>query len=110
MSTRLDVTTDGHSSQTLMDRAPDAALTIPIRIVDRNSPEGLVTGFQTGMLDLGPGSVSTGAGLGNDFIRLKWEDHLAVVRGSELLKAWVATLDPEVIKQFPVDIQDAPAP
>jgi hypothetical protein len=67
--------------------------------------EGLAIGFRQAMLDLSggghEGSVATGAGLGSDFITLTWDGRTAVVRGIDLLRAWVATFDPDQAKRFP---------
>ena len=41
------------------------------------------------------GSVVTGSGLGSDSILLEWRGRGAIVRGSDLLKAWMATWAPE---------------
>ena len=44
---------------------------------------------------------ATSAGIGSDFITLTWNDRRAVVRGIDLLRAWVATFSPEDAAKFP---------
>ena len=91
------------STSTVLEKEP-AALKIPIREID--GMESIALGFRQEMLTMGDdGSVSTGAGLGTDFIILEWGEHRAVVRGSELLRAWVATFAPEDAKKFPSEIK-----
>jgi|FLYN01.1.fsa_nt_gi hypothetical protein len=65
--------------------------------------ESLSLGFRQEMLSIGDGQktigrVDCGAGLGTDFIILEWEGRKAFVRGLDLLKAWLATFDPESAK------------
>jgi hypothetical protein len=79
-------------------------LTIPIRDLE-GTGEVIVLGLRQEMLTVGDGSVDTGTGLGTDFIRLRWGDRNALVRGSELLKAWVATFSPEDAAKFPDEIR-----
>lgn len=87
------------STKELMTKEPDGTLEIPFR--DISGSEGMAMGFRQSMLEVGPGEVLTGAGLGTDFIILKWEDKEIAVRGSELLKTWVATFDPENAARIP---------
>jgi hypothetical protein len=80
-------------------------LTIPIRTIEETG-EAIVLGFRQSMLTIGDiGSVEVGAGLGTDFIQLKWDGKTALVRGSELLKAWVATFAPEEAERFPEGVR-----
>lgn len=82
------------TTQDVLDREPES-LTVPIREV-MGTLESMVLGLRQSMLDVEDnGGVSTGAGLGSDFIILRWGDRQALVRGSELLRAWVATFAPE---------------
>lgn len=95
------------SSSSVVAKEP-AALRIPIREID--DIESLALGFRQEMLEMGDGmgDVSTGAGLGTDFIILKWGDRQAVVRGSELLRAWVETFAPEDAERFPDSVRLLP--
>jgi hypothetical protein len=69
--------------------------------------ESIACGFRAQMFDLEGddgsviGSVQTGTGMGTDFITLNWGEHKAVVRGIDLLRAWVATFDPDGAAQMP---------
>ena len=80
-------------------------LTVPLREID--TLESITLGFRMNMFDLSDkdgngGSVSTSSGLGGEAIILNYKDgdteHQAVIRGSELLIAWVQTFDPKVAK------------
>jgi hypothetical protein len=84
-------------------KKPSETLEIKIRNID--SPEGIALGFRQEMFALtdkkgNGGRVSTSAGLGGEAIILTWKDkheeRRAVIRGSELLLAWVATFQPEI--------------
>jgi len=79
-------------------------LAVPIRD-ELTGSESIALGFRQPMVSCGGkkeiGSVSTGAGLGTDFIILEWRGRNATIRGSELLKAWVATFAPEDAKAMP---------
>ena len=46
-------------------------------------------------------SVSVGAGLGTDFIILQYGERTLVLRGSEMLKRWITSIDPEVGDRIP---------
>lgn len=83
-------------------------LTVPARVLLEN--ELLVLGFRMEMLTVGDGSVSTGTGLGTDFIILEWKGRRLLLRGSELLRAFVAEVDPKAALQFPDEIKVLPAP
>ena len=78
---------------------------LPVPFAEITTMEHIATGFRQQMLELGndeiEGGVATGAGLGTDFITMQWGDKTAVVRGIDLLRAWVATFDPYVAKDFP---------
>jgi hypothetical protein len=73
--------------------------------------EGLALGVRVGMFDLDDGEghgggMATGSGFGSDFIVMNWTDakgesHSGMVRGLDLLRAWVATFAPEEAKAFP---------
>jgi hypothetical protein len=78
-------------------------LPVPVREID--TLESITLGFRQNMFDLSDkdgngGSVSTSAGLGGEAIILSYQDgdteRQAVIRGSELLIAWVQTFDPKV--------------
>ncbi len=87
----------------LLDRTPDR-LDIPIRAIN-GAGEGIALGLRQEMLSMGDvGAVLTGTGLGSDAIILKWGDRQALVRGSELLRAWVSTFAPEDADRFPEGI------
>lgn len=81
-----------------------AELIVPIR-EPISVEQSIVLGFRQEMLTIGPGSVCVGAGLGTDFIQMDWEKRRALLRGSELLKAWVATFDPDEAARFPEEIR-----
>jgi hypothetical protein len=87
-----------------------AKLLVPIREPISVS-QSIVLGFRQNMLEIGDGmgSVSVGAGLGTDFIELEWgegdDSRRAVLRGSEVLKAWVETFAPNEAARFPESIR-----
>lgn len=82
------------TTQDILDRDP-SELSVPIRGV-HSVAESICLGLRQAMLDIEDhGGVATGTGLGTDFIILKWNDRQAVLRGSEILRAWVATFAPE---------------
>lgn len=88
--------------------APLTALTIPIRDEVPSILE-MCAGFRIGVLELGDkGEVLSGAGCGTDFIILKWGERTAVLRHGELLRAWVATFDPEAAARFPKTLKETP--
>ena len=90
------------SSKGICAKTP-TALTVPVRVIE--GIEGVALGFRQEMLTMGDdGNVSTGAGLGTDFIILQWGERQAVVRGSELLRAWVASFAPDEAARFPDEI------
>jgi len=75
---------------------------VPVQLRELTGDETLVLGFRQNMLEIkNHGGVDTGTGLGSDFILLRWRDRQALVRGSELLRAWVATFAPKDAKRFP---------
>jgi hypothetical protein len=79
---------------------------LPVPFAEVTTIESIATGFRVDMFDLTDkdgtgGSVQTGSGFGSDFITLNWGDKKAIVRGVDLLRAWVATFDTEAVKQFP---------
>jgi len=47
------------------------------------------------------GSVTVGAGLGSDSIILEWKGRRAVVRGRDLLRAWMMRFAPGDAKRLP---------
>jgi len=79
-------------------------LAVPIRD-ELTGGESIALGYRQMLVSCGDkkeiGSVSTGAGLGTDFIILEWRGRNATIRGSELLKAWVATFAPEDAEAMP---------
>ncbi len=84
------------------------ALVVPLRVL-ANAQESIVCGFRMSMLTMGDvGEVMTGTGLGSDFIHLKWGEHQAVVRGSELLRAFVQQVAPKDAERFPDHVKAAP--
>lgn len=64
---------------------------------------GVVFRLRQSMLDIGNdlGSVTCGAGLGGDFIELSWKGRTSVLYGRDLLKAWVATFEPDAAEHIP---------
>lgn len=104
--------TEGGGSKTTQDvlDKDSETLCVPIRTIDDNS-EGIVMGFRQQMVDIeGLGGVATGAGLGTDFIQLQWGDRSAVIRGSDLLRTWVATFAPDDAARFPESVRQAEQP
>ena len=91
-------------SKSLMTKKRTGDLSIPY--AEASTVESIATGFRQQMFDLRDkdghgGSVAIGAGWGSDFITLEWGEHRAIVRGIDLLRAYVATVDPEAVKGFP---------
>lgn len=78
---------------------------LPVPFAEVTTLESIATGFRAQMFELGDdeasGGVATGAGFGTDFITLEWGERRAVVRGVDLLRAWVATFDPDMAARFP---------
>jgi hypothetical protein len=83
---------------------------LAVPFVNIDTLESITLGFRADMFTLGDpdtrgGSVATGSGMGTDFIMLEWNDgrqkHKAMLRGLDVLRAWVATVDPEAVKGFP---------
>jgi hypothetical protein len=82
---------------------PTTELPIPIRD-DVEVGHMISCGFRANMFELkdedgNGGSMATGSGFGNDFISMDWKDgdieRNAVVRGVDLMIAWVESFDPE---------------
>jgi hypothetical protein len=78
--------------------------TLTVTITEYEQPP-LVLGVE--MLSLGDkddpahGSVVTGSGCGSDAIVLSWRGRGAIVRGKDLIRAWVSTWAPEDAKRMP---------
>lgn len=71
-------------------RDPTGHLSVPFREID--GLDNLALGLRMGMLDVGNlGGVSTGGGCGSDYIILEWRGRHLLIRGSDLLRSWVAT-------------------
>lgn len=82
------------STSDVLKKEP-SLLTIPVRELSSVS-ESIVCGFRQNMIECdGHGGVDVGAGLGTDFILLRWHGRSCLVRGTELLKAWVVTFATE---------------
>lgn len=70
---------------------------------------GTVLRLKQSLLDLHSGdenepaaSVTTGAGLGGDFLELHFRDRYAAIYGRDLLERWVATFDPDAAQRMPI--------
>lgn len=98
-----------YDTSEILKREPDG-LWVPYRTI--RDEEGITLGFRQEMVALNPegegdvsGSVCTGTGLGSDFIIFQLdngdESHAALMRGSELLKRWVRSFDPEAAERIP---------
>lgn len=101
---RTTATVKGKAVKNPVTKMP-SPLKVPIYSVDE--AEGLTLGLRSEMLSVGDGSVCTGTGLGTDFIILKWGKWQAVVRGSEILRAWVKTFSPKDAERFPDHVREA---
>lgn len=87
----------------VFERKP-TRLDIPIRELDVEKQEELLMGFRQEMVMMGEhDGVDVGAG--SDFIILRWGDKSAVVRGGELLRAWVASFNKKDADRFPKGIE-----
>jgi hypothetical protein len=81
--------------------------TLRVPVADINTMESVACGFRQTMFEIhtddaqGYGGMDSGAGLGTDFIQMTWGDRRAVVRGIDLLRAWVQTFDPDAAKRLP---------
>jgi hypothetical protein len=98
--------TEGQSASTADVLHKQRSGWVPLPYAEISGLELMVTGFRQSMLDLSEGdervgSVDVGAGLGSDFITLRWGERLALVRGIDLLRAWVQTIDAEGAKRLP---------
>lgn len=103
MKTSVSVAGKRVTTHDVTSRKP-TRLDIPIR--ELSGLDVVVLGFRANMLEMGEhGGVDTGTGLGSDFILLRWGERKAVVRGSELLRAWVATFAPKDAMRFPKGIK-----
>lgn len=103
----MKTTIYGCKTRTASDvlKRPPVPLAIPLRELVPDNGDVIVFGFRQTMLTMGEndegGGVDVGAGLGSDAIVLRWGKRWALVRGSELLKAWVKTFDPKSAERFP---------
>ena len=79
-------------------------LKVPIRIIE-SPAEGIVLGFRQEMVSTDHGGVSSGAGLGSDNIIVEWRDKTMLLRGSDLLAAWAAVVQPEDLINFPKEVR-----
>ena len=88
---------------------------LPVPYAELSGVESIATGFRQQMFDLTDndgegGGVSSGAGMGTDFIMMTWGDKTAIVRGLDLLRAWVSTFEPEAAKHFPDGLAERQEP
>jgi hypothetical protein len=104
--TTIKAETNGRrvTSREMLTKPRTGALSVPFADID--TLESIATGFRMEMFELTDdgkplGSVETGSGLGTDFITLNWGDRKAIVRGIDLLRAWVRTFDPDEAKRMP---------
>jgi len=77
-------------------------MSLPVR--DLKDPDlSIVLGLRQEMVGVEEidASVSCGAGLGTDFIILQYGERTLLIRGSELLKRWITSIDPEVGDRIP---------
>lgn len=100
---RASVSEDGDtvniSTEGVFDREPSGELCLPWRSTDGKG-EVLVMGYRQNMLDLAHGGesiaeVSTGSGLGTDFIQFRFRDHSGVIRGRDLLLEFIRQVAPD---------------
>lgn len=95
------------TTHSALTKSPSGELRVPVHFRTTEGAEGIALGFRHHMFSLNEddgrpiGEVSTGAGWGTDAIIMRWGDHQATVRGLDLLRAWVATFDPEAAKRIP---------
>jgi hypothetical protein len=98
-------TKDGSASANSVIAKYSKPLTVPLR--ELTLKESLACGFRQEMLSMGEhGDVHCGAGLGTDFIILRWGERHAVVRASEILRAWVRTFNRRAAARFPDEIRE----
>lgn len=99
------------SSKDILKRTPSSLL-IPTREI-KPGPEGITLGFRQEMLSFdderGEGSLTSGAGCGNDYLILTWrpekgDEAKCLIRGSEVYKAWMGTIDPELALSIPGEV------
>lgn len=93
------------STTSVNEREPDFSTCIDVRhLVDA---EGIALGFRQGMFSIDGdngeelGGVSTGAGCGTDAIICTWGDEVFLVRGRDLLRVLVGTVDPAAAEKIP---------
>ena len=83
----------------IQQRKPDGVLSVPLRTL--KDIDSIALGFRAEMLSLSDGKgkrigyVTSGAGLGSDYLILGWGKKEVLVRGVDILKAWVETFDKE---------------
>lgn len=84
-----------------MTHTPADLPTITVPVAEFGEREFMA--LRQSMLELGDGvgSVSTGAGLGNDGIFVVWKGRKFVVRGLDIIKAVVATIDSKELARIP---------
>jgi hypothetical protein len=100
---------DKADSESLATAQRSGDLPVPFRNLE--GVEGIAAGFRVDMFDLDDGaghggSMATGSGFGSDYIIMDWTDkngvsHHGLVRGLDILRAWVATFAPEDVEAFP---------
>ena len=90
------------SNREIEARAP-SRLDFPVR--ELREHESLVLGLRMNMVKMGDvGRVDSGGGCGTDYIILEWKGRSLLLRGSELLRAWVAAFASEDADRFPPGI------
>ena len=92
------------TTQGVLTKRPSGALSVPVEFRDLEGVESIALGFRQHMFSLGDiGEVATGAGWGTDAIIMRWGDRQCLVRGLDLLAAWVRTFDPDIVAEFPIE-------
>lgn len=111
MRAQANVNFESSTTESVLAKAP-VPLVVPLRELD-GPADGIALGFRQEMLAMGErgkaGGVDTGSGLGTDFIILRWGEKQALVRGSELLRAWVKTFAPDAAALFPNEVKEVGA-
>lgn len=98
--TNEDGETTFASTSSIVAGAPEE-MSLPVRHLQ--PLQGLALGFRQSMVEVEEidASVSTTAGLGTDFIIVTYDERTMFLRGSELLKRYVTSIDPKVGDNIP---------
>lgn len=93
-----------HTTDSTLNKPTSGTVDVPIKTID--DAESISLGYRQEMFSLAVGnrevgSVCTGAGYGTDAVILRWGDRSVVIKGRDLLRAWVVTFAPDEAERIP---------